>query len=115
MSRPSRQYLARHERVREARGKASTHNCVGCGQQAQEWARKHNADPDVIMGYQPMCCSCHQKYDDHWSEEARKKVADSVRKVWASNPARREFTEEHRANMRAAWVRRKARMQGGDA
>lgn len=107
-------YLRRHERVHEARGKASDHLCVDCGLQAQEWAQVHDTDGyDVYEHYQSRCCSCHQKYDNHWNEVTRAKVSESTKRAWASDPDRKKFSDEHKANMRAAWVRRKARNKNG--
>lgn len=71
-------YLAAHDRVRRARGRAPLHLCVTCGRTATNWAYRKDAqqrraeasgpfvgrpfspDPD---DYQPMCQSCHTSYD----------------------------------------------------
>lgn len=108
-------YMENHRRVYAERGSAKEQTCVDCGEQAQEWSQRHDADGSEPSDYEPRCCSCHQKYDNHWSEETRAKVSDSVKKTWADNPQRRTFSEEHRANLRAAWERRKARTEGGEA
>jgi hypothetical protein len=71
-------YLAAHDRVRKARGRAQLHRCVSCGQTATNWAYKKDAktkrteasgpfaghpfSPDPT-DYQPMCRSCHNSYD----------------------------------------------------
>lgn len=71
-------YLAAHYRVRTYRGKATEHTCVDCGGQAHEWAYDHR-DPDEIVAdsgyhkgmpyspdpshYQPMCKTCHKRFD----------------------------------------------------
>ena len=55
-------YLARHVRVRTARGKASGHDCE-CGLQAFEWAHVHDTDPFDVQNYRPMCVKCHRAYD----------------------------------------------------
>lgn len=109
-------YVQSHQRVYESRGKASSHKCSRtCNNQAQEWAQLKGADGQSIDDFVPMCCSCHQKYDEHWNSETKAKVSESVRRTWAENPSRRAFSEQHKANLRAAWGRRKARDQGGDA
>lgn len=65
-------YSSLHKRL----GKASEHLCVGCGQQASEWAfdnkepyllRTNNGRlskyyPDVSR-YSPMCRKCHGAFD----------------------------------------------------
>jgi hypothetical protein len=104
-----REYLRRHELVRKVRGKASEHKCIDCGEPAREWSQRHDTEGIDPSDYDPRCCSCHQKYDDHWDAETRAKVSESVKKTWASNPGRRQFSNSHRQAMREAWVRRKAR------
>jgi hypothetical protein len=85
-------YNRRHAAVRRAQGKAATHSCVKCGCKAQEWAQIHGEDGyDPWADYIPLCCSCHQKYDNHWSDEARTKVG-----AWSKN----KWTDaEYRASM----------------
>jgi hypothetical protein len=56
-------YLARHVRVRTARGKAAELSCVECDGPAFEWSLIHNADPFEIQNYRPMCVRCHRIYD----------------------------------------------------
>lgn len=62
-----------HRRVRKARGPASDHSCVDCGGTAKEWAYDHK-DPEErahpqgafslkVEHYQPMCVSCHRRFD----------------------------------------------------
>ncbi len=65
------EYHAAHGRLYRARGKASSHQCVACGKQANEWAYQHN-DPNELISkhesraysldlsrYEPMCHACH--------------------------------------------------------
>jgi hypothetical protein len=58
-----------HRRVREARGKASEHECVRCAEggivkQAAEWSQIHGTDgKDIRAHYRPMCRKCHRNYD----------------------------------------------------
>lgn len=71
-------YESMHNRIRAARGSASTYSCIGCEEQAAEWSYTGNA-PDErsdIEGknagkpfttdmnfYVPRCRSCHQRHD----------------------------------------------------
>lgn len=70
-------YGAAHHWVRQARGSASEHQCVDCGDPAREWAYDHT-DPDEMsekqgrltlsysakpQHYQPMCKPCHRRFD----------------------------------------------------
>lgn len=85
------EYRRQHYAVNRARGKAAEYQCVGCKGNAQEWAWVHGADRSDVFAYQPMCRSCHQKYDDHWSAEARAKVGQWSRERWRNaSPELRE-------------------------
>lgn len=70
-------YRTAHKRVERAKGKASEHACMDCGQQAQDWSLRHDApvthegnnggfscrysgNPD---DYEPRCKACHATYD----------------------------------------------------
>lgn len=70
-------YTGAHNRVRKARGRASTHACVDCGRQAEHWSYDH-ADPNEmttidrgmafeysldVTHYEPRCVSCHKAFD----------------------------------------------------
>lgn len=94
-------YLAAHERVYAARGKASEYTCA-CGADAREWAYNHDdpnerrqatgrfagrpysTDPEH---YTPMCSPCHNTADKrrkHWQrndlmQNARVRVSGSER------------------------------------
>lgn len=71
------EYSAAHERVRVAKGSASTYPCVDCGGPAAHWSYDH-ADPDErtsgrVKGnppysldpdhYDPRCVACHKVFD----------------------------------------------------
>ena len=57
-------YDAKHQRLRNNRGKASEHDCVSCGEQAYEWAQVHETTGlDIYEHYQSMCRPCHSTYD----------------------------------------------------
>jgi hypothetical protein len=66
-----------HKRLSKARGSATRYACVECGKPAKQWAYD-NADPAEKWGlnngclcaysldmdhYQPMCASCHKRFD----------------------------------------------------
>lgn len=55
-------YLARHVRVRTARGSASDYECE-CGKTAKEWAHLHDTNPFEPVNYKPLCVKCHRAYD----------------------------------------------------
>jgi len=65
---------AAHARVIHDRGRASTHQCIDCGQPAAHWSYDH-ADPDELAAdrgpysldgehYQPRCALCHKRFDN---------------------------------------------------
>lgn len=89
-------YLDRHKRIYEVRGKAIEYYCEHCGEDAQEWAQRHNTDGENPEDYIPLCCSCHQIYDNHWSEETRAKVGATLRAMYEDHCiANHEFDEEN--------------------
>lgn len=67
-------YGAVHLRLRERRGRASTHQCAKCGVQAEQWAYDHS-DPSPkfnerdqpystdLTRYLPLCKVCHRRMD----------------------------------------------------
>jgi hypothetical protein len=73
------QYNTLHLRIYKARGAASEHPCVDCGEQAQEWAYNHSGAEEYlawsqtddkyypasndIYQYEPRCKSCHNTFD----------------------------------------------------
>lgn len=71
---PDATYQAAHHHVRRTRGWADTFECIACLGPAEQWAlihgspgiqqdangREFSLDP---MDYQPMCRSCHLRYD----------------------------------------------------
>lgn len=70
-----------HKYVQKTRGSASSYICISCKDQAQEWAYNYQ-DPDDFVTtvdliasrnpkfYEPMCRSCHRKYDSTWRKNA---------------------------------------------
>jgi len=61
---PDASYVAKHLRIRTARGHARDYLCDGCcGGRAQEWARRHDRSGDHPEDYVPLCRSCHNEYD----------------------------------------------------
>lgn len=71
-------YNALHSRVKRDRGLPALHQCVGCGNRAEEWSYDHS-DPNEIISdetgsvgfpysldeqrYEPRCVACHRAYD----------------------------------------------------
>jgi len=67
-------YVAAHSRVKYLHGSASTHSCVGCGKQAEDWSYDKQ-DPAQLIDprgrpfsldpthYVPRCRSCHHVFD----------------------------------------------------
>lgn len=75
-------YLAVHKQVHRKRGKATSHACAHCGEQAKQWAYDHQ-DPNervgvmVVRGYEEfhirysqdtshylaLCIPCHRTFD----------------------------------------------------
>jgi hypothetical protein len=78
-------YGRAHSRVRDLRGPASKHVCVGCGDRAEDWSYvggcpreriaqagkgkgcAYSPDPDR---YEPRCKPCHKKYDQAMRDAA---------------------------------------------
>jgi hypothetical protein len=70
-------YAAMHDRVKTARGAASDHLCIDCGDAAAHWSYDHldpeeRLQPDGRRGhpyslkiehYQPRCAGCHARFD----------------------------------------------------
>jgi hypothetical protein len=67
-------YHGAHQRIRNARGQASTRLCVDCGGRARHWSYNHqdpNEKVDPALGrysvspnfYEPRCVSCHSYFD----------------------------------------------------
>lgn len=75
---PTPTYNAAHERVKQLRGPARLHDCVGCGGTAKHWSYNHD-DPNELYEeglsknavaysasidfYSPRCVPCHKKFD----------------------------------------------------
>lgn len=71
-------YGMAHERVRADRGRVQLHDCIDCGNEAQQWSYDH-ADPDEMHAhhlsanpiaysnnpehYSPRCVKCHKRFD----------------------------------------------------
>lgn len=71
----TKSYEQMHAGLFWARGKASSHLCVGCGEPGYHWAYLHNAGKIELLSpngspysedfnhYASMCLSCHRKFD----------------------------------------------------
>lgn len=70
-------YVPTHSLLRRERGHPSQHECVNCGQQAQEWSY-NGGDPDEqidpvrgaaftrnLAAYSPRCIRCHRFFDEN--------------------------------------------------
>lgn len=85
-------YEGAHIRLRKARGKARTHQCVRCGEQAREWAYIHGSPDERPAGsradgkpngpwslnpdhYEPLCALCHRNVDWDVRKPGRKVAA----------------------------------------
>lgn len=83
-------YVARHRRVRAARGHASGYPCRHCGGSATTWAQVHGTDGESPDDYMPLCWPCHATYDNfmanfakrprNHSPETRKKLSEARRR-----------------------------------
>lgn len=70
-------YTAAHDRVRRARGAASSHKCVDCGNPANHWSYDHECEDEQVRfergyyvafspsvdHYHPRCVPCHKRFD----------------------------------------------------
>lgn len=56
-------YVARHQRIYQARGRAVEYFCVKCRSRADDWAQVHGTTGEDPFDYHPMCTSCHMRYD----------------------------------------------------
>lgn len=70
-------YAAAHMRIRRARGRATDHMCIDCGEPARDWCLRRDASPVLTTvhrgflcrysgdpaDYDPRCRWCHRAYD----------------------------------------------------
>jgi len=102
---PESSYSTRHWRVVQARGKAREYDCVRCGRQAQEWSQIHGKSGESPNHYRPMCCSCHQKYDNHWSAETRAKLSKTLKGRTVAPETGRKISEA-KMGMKYNWSKK---------
>jgi transcriptional regulator with XRE-family HTH domain len=82
-----------HRRVRDLYGSASLHNCVDCGDEAEEWSYKRGAPDEQVSPkgkfslmpefYEPRCYLCHAIYDyvaPGWRDRA-KEIGNEIRQL----------------------------------
>lgn len=87
-------YEAAHGRVKRLRGHARSHQCVGCGRQADHWSYNHDdADELHAVGlskhaiaysatpehYSPRCVPCHKRFDLKRIDAAPHHLHDRIR------------------------------------
>ena len=60
---PNPSYDVWHHRINKARGAASSHACVDCGDPAQDWSTANPFSDDIWIRFQPRCRRCHRYYD----------------------------------------------------
>lgn len=59
----STHYNRNHDMVRAVRGSARGHDCVDCGEAANQWSHVHGTETTNPDSYEPRCTSCHIRYD----------------------------------------------------
>lgn len=89
-------YSGMHRRVASRRGPARDHDCINCGNPAQEWAYDHQ-DPKERRGtsngqevyfsldpahYEPRCVPCHRAFDnEHTTSQAERLLREATTKL----------------------------------
>jgi len=105
-------YIARHQRVWRARGKAlgPCHHC-GDWDGPFEWALVHDGDQFDVGDYMELCSPCHHNYD-HGGERSHyaKLTAEQVREIRTSSDSRKEL--QARFNVSKATIGRIIRGEG---
>lgn len=82
--------IARHDRVRYARGNAKIYPCMSCGERANDWAQVHGSDPLDIFGYLPLCRKCHIEYDEILTRPDRLEIMSQLMRQRWRKPEWRE-------------------------
>lgn len=113
-------YITRHTWVWKARGRAADQICCECGGRADHWAQIHDTDgTDPHEHYQPMCRSCHGRYDGVFDKlraanlgrkhtEAERAQRSEIARRWNAS-----LTPEQRSeNTRKAWETRRTKRDG---
>ena len=70
-----------HARLYVLKGRASEYPCIDCGDQAKHWAYQYGCENELQSPrgaysldpnrYEPMCGSCHKKFDNKMSGRTR--------------------------------------------
>lgn len=83
------------------RGKASSHSCSWCENQARHWAQLHETDgSDIWNDYIPLCFKCHMAYD-LGGRERPEEVKQKISATKQANPyLGREKSPEERQGIR---------------
>lgn len=84
-------YVRAHRKVARVRGKADTHACIDCGDQAQEWSFNYENPSPLFAGerrtpyshdpsdYDPRCKKCHLKFDREMDPTLEERIAERTK------------------------------------
>ena len=119
-----------HQRLRRARGPASSFTCVACDRPAYEWAYQHGNPAPLFSprgevysldfdDYAPMCRSCHRRLDFQMSarqrESSRRNIEtarEGLQRAWVDD--RERLAAASRENVRKAKAAAMERMTPED-
>jgi len=62
----------KHRWIDRKLGKAKNYKCIICGKQAYGWSNKDHTYTRNLEDYQPLCCSCHLKWDYKYNNRGKK-------------------------------------------
>jgi hypothetical protein len=116
-------YEQMHSGLHWARGRASEHSCVDCGGPAKDWAFRYTAGDLQIVDdrgrayserfedYEPMCRSCHRRFDMLQPDRREFQLAHLARinAAAAADPNYRQRMREQGEKGRAVLAERRAR------
>jgi hypothetical protein len=88
-------YTRLHALLAVERGAAAEYVCVNfdaCENLARHWAHRHDTDRFDFGNYDPMCISCHRKYDDN-QPASRAAKSEAMKKLWATG--KKEWLDGH--------------------
>jgi hypothetical protein len=124
VSRPrkSTTYRAVHKCLRVDRGRARDFACSRCSAEAREWAYFYNGNPELRSPdgkryaldqdcYEPMCSSCHKKWDHQQDPERHAVKTQKARERITAMNKDPKYHEVRVANSRQNGHRSIARMR----